>query len=85
LPAELHDFMHDQEVAGEPKVIYDLELVADLAIGARNAFGGRIAVPFRGQLGDEFPQMTHLGLALRYLEIGQLRRDHLEVERALQP
>src|SRR5689334_10735866 len=83
LIAELDDVVHDQEVAGEAKLIDDIELMLDLQVSARNPLGIRRAITFGRLAFHQGAEPAHLGVMRRNRKVGQLRRDHLEVERAL--
>src|SRR5205823_11039732 len=81
--AELHDVMHDQEVAGEPEVLDYLELPGDLDVRAWHPFGPLSPVAARSLAGDQLAQPGGLGVTRRDREVGQPGSDHPEVERAL--
>ena len=78
--AELHDVVHDQEVAGEAEVHDDLEFALDLGVRPVDAF--RPSVAFRRPFPDQLAQPTGLGVVLGNREVRQLGRDHVEVKRA---
>ena len=78
-----HDVVHDQEVAGETQLLDDIELVLDLPVRAGNPLGFGRAVAVGCLAFDQGAEPAHLGVVRRNREVGQLRRDHLEVERAL--
>src|SRR5260221_11399879 len=78
--AEPHDVMHDQEVASESQLVYDIELGLDLAICAWYTLAVRRPVAFRCVLLDEGAQPPHLTACRRHREIGQFRRHPLQGE-----
>ena len=79
--AEVHDVVHDQEVAGEVQRLDGVQLVVELPVGVRVLRPG--AVPLQGALHGEVPQPTHLGVALADVAGGQPGGDQLQVERQL--
>ena len=81
--AELHDLVHDQEVAGEIEPLDHVELPGQLGVRARYPFGLRRPVTGRGPLRDQLAQPGDLGVPGRDPAGRQAGRDHLEVERAL--
>ena len=89
--AELDEVPHDEEVAGEPEVLDDVELVVDGAPGPgaqRQVFvrAGALAVPAAAALFDEMAQVLHLAerdakRTRRARERRQVRRHQRQVER----
>ena len=75
--------MDDQEVAGEPERLDDVELAGDLRVGPPDAFGARRAVALRRLPGDQRAQPGRLGVLAGDGEDRQPGRDHLKVERAV--
>ena len=73
-PAELDQVPHDQEVAGEPQLLDDVELVVDLVPGRRGRPLTPGAVPPGGATLGDGSQPRHLGVALGHREVGQLGR-----------
>ncbi len=83
LLAEPDDVVHDQEVTGEAQLLDDLQLAGDLGVGAGDALGVRRAVALLRVLADQRAQPGRLVVVVRDGEVGQRRRDHVEVERAV--
>ncbi len=79
--AELDDVVQQQEVAGEPELLDDGQLVVDLLHRL-----GVLRMALRIEDGrappHELAQPRHVVVALGHRRIGQLRRGELQVERA---
>ena len=89
-PAELDEVPHDEEVAGEPEVLDDVELVVDRAPrpGAQRQVLVRcraLAVAAAATVLGDLAQVLHLGqrlaVGLGARERRQVRRDERQVER----
>ena len=83
--AERCDVPHHQEVARKPELLDHVQLVADLAPGARHPLGVRRAVAGQGALGGETAQIGGLVEAVGARVRRQLRRHQRQAERALPP
>ena len=79
--AEPHDVVHDQEVARKAEPLDHVELPRYLRERARHGLRVWAAVP--PGLGHQGAQPGRLGVSGRHGEVGQVRRDDAEVERAL--
>ena len=81
--AEVDDLVDDEEVAGEAELLDDGELVGDHRVGAGLPLGLARAVAIAGALVGEVSQPGGLGMPRRHRVRWQVRRDELEIERAL--
>ena len=81
LPAEPGDIVHHQEIARKAQLCNDFQLMLDLGVRARRAFGRSVAVARAGH--RQLPQPAVLGVPVGHVERRQLRRDERQPERAL--
>ena len=78
-PAELHDVVHDEEVAGEVQLLDHLQLAVELVVRLRRRRAR--AVPLQRPVHGQLAQPLHLGVPGRFVPVvRQLRRDHPQVE-----
>ena len=82
-PTEVHDVMHDEEVAGKVERLDHREFVLDLLPCPRNPFGIGRAVPFTRAAIREFAQPGGLRVTLGHGIRRELRRHQVQVEGGL--
>ena len=78
---EIHDVVHEEEIAGETHLVDHPELVVDLTHRLLVLRMGRRVVHRRASPG-ELAQPTHVGMAFRHRIVGQVRDRDLQIERA---
>ena len=79
-PAELDYVPHNEEVAGEPELAYDAELVVELRPRTRDAFGMTRAVARQGALPHQLRQPGLLGVFAGDREVRKPRCHESEIE-----